>query len=517
MAFQPKKQVMNQTNRDITPGFVKWVVLAFFFLGLLLMVSHEMWCDEMQAWLIARDSNSLGELFQNLRYEGHPGLWHSALYLLSRFTTQPLAMQLFHLVLASGAVYIFLKYSPFTKLQKILFVFGYFPFFEYAAISRNYAMGVLLIFGFCALRKTALAKKYLLISCTLFLLSQTNIYALIIAMSLGAALILEFFLEKNLRPLLAVQRGELIFSLLIFLLGILVAIVQIVPPVDSGFAVGWHGDFDFGRLTRTISTIWRSYVPLPLLQYNFWDTNIITHPYLQFYLSGLLMVFALALFARKPLILFLYMAGTLGIFLFTYTKYPGSLRHHGHLFILLIACLWLANFFPDRKISSAWVDKLSGFAQRHRDKFILLILAAQLVAGILASSLDLCLPFSGSKEMAKFITDNQMDKMVMVGDEDDAASAVAGYLNGKMYYPCSERCGSFVIWDQSRKSLNQKELVKRAEEIMKLEGKDILLILNYEIKDPAVPLVMLKKSEQSIVPTENFYLYLMPHFPRRVE
>ncbi len=517
MAFQPKKQVMNQTNRDITPGFVKWVVLAFFFLGLLLMVSHEMWCDEMQAWLIARDSNSLGELFQNLRYEGHPGLWHSALYLLSRFTTQPLAMQLFHLVLASGAVYIFLKYSPFTKLQKILFVFGYFPFFEYAAISRNYALGVLLIFAFCAIYQASLNKKYILLFGILFLLSQTNVYGLILAMSLAAMLVLDFFVDKHKRAYLEKIKGELALGLAIVVLGVVFSILEIAPPADSGFAVGWHFGLDWPRLVNTISTVWRSYVPIPRLQYNFWDTNIITSPYLQFPLSIILLTFSLLLWARRKTILFLYTVGTFGLFWFTYTKYPGSLRHHGHLFILLIACLWLANFFPDRKISSAWVDKLSGFAQRHRDKFILLILAAQLVAGILASSLDLCLPFSGSKEMAKFITDNQMDKMVMVGDEDDAASAVAGYLNGKMYYPCSERCGSFVIWDQSRKSLNQKELVKRAEEIMKLEGKDILLILNYEIKDPAVPLVMLKKSEQSIVPTENFYLYLMPHFPIRVE
>lgn len=508
---------MGQDNRDITPSFLKGVVLAFLGLGLLLLVNHEMWCDEMQAWLIARDSNSIGELFQNLRYEGHPGLWHSALYLLSRFTTQPLAMQWLHLILATGAVYIFLKYAPFTKWQKLLFVFGYFPFFEYAAISRNYAVGVLLIFGFCALKQTGLAKKYLLLSGTLFLLSQTNVYALIIAVSLGAALIWEFFLKRDLRPLPAAQTGELIFSLAIFLLGLAIAVVQIVPPVDSGFAVDWHFGFDLKRFTGTVSTIWRSYVPLPLLQYNFWDTNIITPPYLQFYLSGLLLIFALALFVRKPLILFVYAVGTLGIFLFTYTKYPGSLRHHGHLFLLLIACLWLAGSYPDRKRGAAWINKLSDFAQNHQNKFIVLILSAHLVAGMIAYSSDLFCPFSGSKEIAQFISDNRMDKMILVADEDDAGSAVAGYLSCRIHYPCSDRYGSFVIWDQKRRPLQPGEIIRKAREIMKRQGNDVLLILNYKLEGAGPSLPMVKSAEKSIVATENYYLYLMPHAPNTVD
>ena len=35
---------------------------------------HEMWCDEIQAWLLARDSANVFELFRNLKYEGHPSL-----------------------------------------------------------------------------------------------------------------------------------------------------------------------------------------------------------------------------------------------------------------------------------------------------------------------------------------------------------------------------------------------------------------------------------------------------------
>jgi hypothetical protein len=51
---------------------------AYTFLGLfaillaLVTSRHEMYVDEGQAWLIARDSQNLLEAFQHLRYEGHP-------------------------------------------------------------------------------------------------------------------------------------------------------------------------------------------------------------------------------------------------------------------------------------------------------------------------------------------------------------------------------------------------------------------------------------------------------------
>ena len=47
------------------------------------MMQHAMWRYEMQAWLLARDSQTLGDLFFNLRYEGHPALWHLLLWPLA--------------------------------------------------------------------------------------------------------------------------------------------------------------------------------------------------------------------------------------------------------------------------------------------------------------------------------------------------------------------------------------------------------------------------------------------------
>ena len=137
METRPEQGAAIPSPRNFNAGFLLLAVLVFFFLGLVLLLRHEMWQDEWQAWLLAKESLSLPELFRNLRYEGHPGLWHLGLYLVSRVTPDPLGMQLLHLLVATASVYVFLRYSPFTRLQKILFILGYFPFYEYAVISRN--------------------------------------------------------------------------------------------------------------------------------------------------------------------------------------------------------------------------------------------------------------------------------------------------------------------------------------------------------------------------------------------
>ena len=97
------------------------LIFIFLILGALNASRHEMWRDEIQAWLLAKDSSSPVQLLKNLKYEGHPGVWHLSLFPLSRITPSPIAMQPFHLIIACLSVYLFLRFSPFTKVQKALF------------------------------------------------------------------------------------------------------------------------------------------------------------------------------------------------------------------------------------------------------------------------------------------------------------------------------------------------------------------------------------------------------------
>ena len=192
---------------------------VFLIIGAVVAWHHEMWRDEMQAWLIARDAPSVFELFNIMkRYEGHPSVWHLGLYVLQFFTSSPIIMQPYHLLIATATIFVFARFSPFTRLQKTLFAFGYFPFYEYAIICRNYAIGILLLCLFCTLF-SRWKKKFPLVGLILFVLAHTSVHALIIVISIGLLLLLELLVTPE-RP----SRLHIGIGFALILTGIITAI-----------------------------------------------------------------------------------------------------------------------------------------------------------------------------------------------------------------------------------------------------------------------------------------------------
>ena len=73
-------ETTDKTSRFSDNRFALTLSTVFLIIGAVIAWHHEMWRDEMQAWLIARDAPSVIELFKILkRYEGHPSVWHLGL------------------------------------------------------------------------------------------------------------------------------------------------------------------------------------------------------------------------------------------------------------------------------------------------------------------------------------------------------------------------------------------------------------------------------------------------------
>ena len=164
--------------------------MLFVVLGLIGILHHEMWRDELEIWLIARDSHSLGSLFHNMRTEGHPALWYLLVFALTRLSDNPASMQLLHLAISAGSVALILRFAPFSIWNRILLCFSYFVFYEYTIISRAYGLEFLLVFGILctpSARETRLPWLALL----LFGMANTNLFGAILAANLGLFLALE--------------------------------------------------------------------------------------------------------------------------------------------------------------------------------------------------------------------------------------------------------------------------------------------------------------------------------------
>ncbi len=500
---------MGQNQNATGRNFTICLVLIFFLWELFIIINHVMWRDEWQAFLIARYSSSVLDLFNNARLERHPALWVLCLYLLKHVSASPIMMKLFHLMLAAGAIYIFVKHAPFNNLQKALFVFGYFPFFEYSVISRNYAIGVLCTFFLCSLIQPGLKRNYLLIAAVLFVLTQSSVYGLIIAIGFTATFCFEFFLYRDLRSSFLERRLAISIGVTIFGLGVAISLFQMLPPADSSLTVLGNIAVHHNKFDDVLNTFWTSYVPIPKLHIHFWNSSIITNKYLQSVLVFALLCYCLILMFQKPVALFFYIITSIGVISFSYLIFLGLVRHSGHLFVILIAALWISSCYPERKIGHEYLDSFSDYCLKAKNKFLYTILIAHLAAGLFANATDLIYPFSGSKEAANFLEENYtLDETILIGDTDFAVSAVGGYLNRRIFFPGCNRWGTFVVWDGGRAEyVTDQYIVQKAKELVLQHEQDALLIMNHPLNSEISSIPLVHKVDRSVVEDEVYYIY----------
>ena len=511
------------TMRTKTTHYALGLAFLFLLVGAYTLSHHEMWRDEIQAWLIVRDSASVFELFSHLKYEGHPGLWHLYLMPLSRITHSPVIMQVFHLLIAIVIVYLFVRYAPFNRFQKFLFCFGYFVFYEYGILARNYALGLLLIIVFCILFRERY-RRFIWVGCVLFLLAHTSVHALILTIAMGFALCCEYIYRNRLSEPLS-QEIEAIgdkkpiwigFALIGF--GIITSVLQLNPPPDTGFAVEWRFAYEPEELSKVIHLISRAYLPIPELSLNFWNKHQLeTYAFfqsIQIPFCCLLILCCVLLLLKRPTALLIYLVATFGLLVFFYIKYYGSMRHHGFLFITLLMTGWI---YRDCAEINLLFGNLNELSQRLFSPFLTFIFVCHFIAGITAIGLESRYVFSYGKQVAEYINAEEMQDMIMVGEIDYAASTIVGYLEkDEMYYVHGSRYGSFVRWDNARThdvDIPDVQVVEEANILRTQASQDILIIMNRPLDPDLITqhnLTLLTEFTGSVVDDEGFHLYLMP-------
>jgi len=507
---------------DRSKAFAAWVAAVFFLAGLAMISSHEMWRDELQAWLIARDSRSIAELLHNMRHEGHPPLWFLLLYAVSRVTDNPFAIQPLHLGIATATAYMVARFAPFTRLQRALFCFGYFPAYEYAIITRNYVLGVLFVVAFCAAYRPWAAKRYLWLSLLLALLANTSAYGFLLAAAFALMLLYELTRMPGLRALFRDRGLEIISAALILVVGMVLSASLMVPPQETGNAMSaslravpqeganfffWNGFPTLSDIMFLLPVVWGAFVPVPQFAYQLWTTNIVESERLASLFACLLLGLSALALARSRVALVAYIAGTGALLLFTYTIFHGSVRQHGHFFILFIACLWIATLPEAQRWQSdvirAMTRRLAGVG---RTAFSAL-LVVHVFAGAALWGMDWRYPFSRSKEVADFLSQEGLRAAYIVADRDAPASPLAAYLNRTIYFVQGDREGTFIVWDRARSFRPVKTLLAAAKLKAAERREEVIVVASYQLeRDDAVqPIAQFTGS----ITDENYYLYVV--------
>lgn len=499
---------------------LRLILLSFFILGLMGILNHAMWRDEVETWLIVRDSESLADIIGAVNYHGHPLLWALLLAVLKNIINDPVMMKLLHLCIGVISAGIFLFYSPFSKVQKVLFIFGYLPFYQYLLISRNYSLGMLFLFVFCTVFKTR-NYSYILLAIALSLMANSNAYALFIAFALTITLIAEFIFDRDFRSnyLKQSQSYDLLFSLGILIVGFLLSIYIIAPPIDStnhGGVDAWFLEFDLKRLLQALGRLFAGYTLIVPHGARWLDLSICGA------LTIIIFLVNLISFVKKPFAFLFYGLGTFEIIAFTYFRFMGGgPRHYGHFLLILIAAIWLTFQYPPKeKLINIFrnlihLSRTSLQTICNRQQVILMmILWVQFFAGILyAYPRDLIIPFSAGRETAQYLRKMQLDQEFIVGSRDTNISPIAAYLNRKIYYPEVKRMGSFTLFKADRKELQHDEILEQIESELLQDRKKVLLILHKKLDEESRTLTNeleiddIMQFENSWTDTERYYLY----------
>lgn len=435
---------------------------------------HEMWRDEYDWFIQTRDTSNFFKLNETMS-PGHGMIWRTCLWLLTRVTHAPVALQVFHGCIAAAFAWVILFKSPFKVWQSAALLFGYFFLFEYAVISRCYAFGVLFVMLF-AVNYTKNRSLTMAGAGLLFLFSNTSVYALMITFAFTLYLFLE---ERNTKKL---NLKSIIFSCWkrygIILLGIAVSAWQILPHPDNSFPlhkVTWP--FDDYRFFAGITQFFSAFVPVCRFKDpHFWNTNFLMNDLGLVHWAWVLVIFIVVgiPFIKNHSVLLLWVFGVFLILFFQYYTGFRFARYYGHLFVFWVVCYWLiiGDRTNEQKASSL------------QELIVFLVLFVQVIGGVSMYSSDYKLKFSRGKDAADFIKSMGLRNAHFIGTTDFSMSPISGELDRTLFYLEQMAYGSYTRWDKNRQnSFDSSDIVKA----IKIAPKNtpIVFICSYPVSQLA--------------------------------
>lgn len=403
--------------------------LVFFLLFVSALAAlkfgyHELWKDEWQAWMLARDL-SWGDMLAFLDYEGHPALWYVYLKIAHSLTAstgweEANVLQAAHLLTVAGVYYFLFFKLRFSVWLRLALGLGFFLFFEYGIVNRGYALTALLAFWAVDLvsrsqNSTSSRPTALLTALVFFLLFQTEVQGGII----GGAWCFYLLLSAP-----GTWPGEKIRHFLKqpavvgWLLGLLVFLWTVYPQAHGGITRPYNANT--GTLGESAAMAFQGIFTNTFLIGVLPDTQVFGVTVVGLALSGLVLAALFWLFWRERQVWAVFMVGMLVFGLFFGLVYVGGVRQWGTVMIFFIGCLHLWSLAAP---------------QVHWPRAVILsgILAAQIFYCGTAAVKEIRHPFSNAQSAGAFIKKNVPIGVPVVAINPFDATPVLGYAGRKFY------------------------------------------------------------------------------------
>ena len=427
-----KKQEALKTKKDV----ILAVVALFFYIILtsVLLHFHEFGRDEWQAIQIGNDIHNFPDLIHRLRAEGHPFLWFAICKFAYTIDSSLSTIKLIHFFITWAIAFILLLKINVRIAYKILFLFGYFMFYEYAAIVRNYSLVIL--FAMIALRELQKEKKYNIYILILALagMACTHIYGLMMA----TGIVFYLFYDKLQSPRKIFSDKKLNILLLLFISISIFTAYCLWPEKRAYLYPAEHSKILnlVLQAPKALASIWNALINIPPFIVNFHNENIVDfilqktvlssmqderklHIIIYIVKSILLLpvLFGIYRIFRKEKKLLFTLIFTWGLFyIFQVEIFWGLIRHNGFYFVSLFLLICLKKEMDHKS-----------------NIFITSLLGLQLIAAAWAFSMEMQYDYSGAKRtVASIIQTSGSQKLLIETNNPSYASSLKGYLSNDM-------------------------------------------------------------------------------------
>jgi hypothetical protein len=398
------------------------------------MHNHELWGDEIHSWNIVKGSHSIQELFHNIRYEGHPPFWYCYLFCFTQYSHSLFYLKAAQFIFVAGAAIVLLFFSPFSRLQKILLLSGYYFIFEYAVLARNYIPAIFFAFCIAAIYNRDIRYKTLIYYVLIFALSNVHLLGLLLAVSIHAGFCFEKIPEKR----------SVALHIIIGLLVLLPAAYFILPPSDSQLNFEfWKSQWTISRLYLFVTVIVKSLFPLQeWFNEHWWNTSFILDND-----SVLFRIIAVAIFigllsiiycgTRKSTSAFVIVGVNLLLTFFLSLVFPlNTARYVGFVFVGFVVAAWFSY-------------KDSGHAF-NRNAFIFLAIL-RIPPGIIALAKDSKEQFSSAGSVVKM--NKEIPAGALVATDYWSLNNLSAYLDTSFYCIELKRSVSFLTWNSEMRAV----------------------------------------------------------------
>lgn len=446
------------------------ILVAWFALVLFAGSRHEVTRDEARALAIAIQPESILGLPAALQNEGHPVLWYAALRVAHGIVPATAVLKGVSLVLALAGVAVLFRWGPFPNWQKLLFLFGSLPSYEYSVVSRNYGISLVFFFGFAALYPHR-RRRPLLLGLCLAALANTNVHSCILSGLLAAYWLVDETFGAG-EPL---ARRDLLLlgcALAVAAAGMAGCLATTLPTKES--IVTNAPNVEAAELLRSFGA--NLAVPARHL------AHIFPPRYLGEVVGDLVLWILIAGLLVRPPAAAALLLGSASLGTLFEVGYAGEMRHEGLLVVFAMTLYWIVGEPAGQEAKtnrSPWRAMLNRAASAGALTVTFVILFGACLLWKRSMVADLLNEQSSSRAFGEFLDGHpEYRKAVLLGEPDYLLEPMPYYVRNRIYVPREGRYAPFVRFTKAnRETISLGELLDEARRIRETEGVPVLLEL----------------------------------------